>query len=221
MKREHQLNNDNVFTSLLVPNASSFYYIQKRTLDILISLVALMVLLPVFIVFAFLIFCESPSSVFYKQTRVGLKGKEFRLWKFRSMRNGDDLAATTHDLSLSDGVRFKMQDDPRVTRIGKFIRKFSIDELPQLFNVLKGDMSLVGPRPALPEECQRYSSYQRLRLNAKPGVTCIWQVSGRSSIPFNQQVEMDLEYIHRASLLLDLKLLFKTIPAVLSARGAY
>ena len=139
------------------------------------------------------------------------------------MRNGSEemKQQLKEQADVSDGVRFKMENDPRITCTGKIIRKLSIDELPQLINVIKGDMSLVGPRPAIPEEVSMYTPWQRLRLNAKPGITCIWQVSGRSNIPFLQQVEMDIDYIRRASFELDFKLLLKTIPAVLFARDAH
>ena len=170
-----------------------------------------------------LIYINSPGPVFYKQTRVGRWGKLFTMWKFRSMYLDADkrLKEIMAENEMTGGVIFKMKNDPRIIPIGRFIRKASIDELPQLWNVLKGDMSLVGPRPALPSEVNQYSLKDRQRLEVIPGITCIWQVSGRSNIPFPQQVELDTEYIQSQSLLLDLKLLLKTIPAVLLSRGAY
>lgn len=199
------------------------YSLSKRAIDISIALCALIALAPLMLITATLIIAESPGSAFFKQIRVGMGGRHFTMWKFRSMRNDSECLkeSLTDKADMSDGVRFKMKDDPRVTRIGQFIRKLSIDELPQLFNVLKGDMSLVGPRPALPDEVAEYTPWQRLRLNALPGITCIWQVSGRSDIPFLEQVTMDLEYIRKTSLIFDFKLLLMTIPAVLSARGAH
>jgi len=203
-------------------NSSNVYIVLKRLTDICIALVALIALAPLMLITALLIIAESSGSVLFQQTRVGENGREFKMWKFRSMCN--DSEGMKKDLAkqadVSDGIRFKMENDPRITRIGRIIRKLSIDELPQLINVLKGDMSLVGPRPALPDEVSAFTPWQRLRLNAKPGITCIWQVSGRSNIPFLQQVEMDLGYIRKASLALDFSLLLKTIPAVLLARGA-
>lgn len=198
------------------------YGALKRLIDVVVSLLALILLTPILVIFAAAIFFESPGSIFYHQTRVGERGKPFKLWKFRSMvKNSADIRAQlTEEKALCGGVRFKMQNDPRVTRVGKLIRKFSIDELPQLLNVLQGNMSLVGPRPALPEECEKYNAHQKLRLNAKPGITCIWQVSGRSAIPFHRQVEMDIDYIRRASLWLDFNILLKTVPAVILAKGA-
>lgn len=199
------------------------YLTLKRLTDISVASVALIALAPLMLITALLIVIESSGSAFFQQTRVGEHGREFKMWKFRSMCKGseDKKEELKKQADVSDGVRFKMENDPRITRIGSIIRKFSIDELPQLVNVLKGDMSLVGPRPALPDEVSEYTPWQRLRLNAKPGITCIWQVSGRSSIPFLQQVEMDIDYIRKASMLLDFSLLLKTIPAVLLARGAH
>lgn len=199
------------------------YSVLKRSTDIVIALVALIALAPLMVLTALLIVLESSGSPFFQQQRVGKQGQPFSMWKFRSMRRGSEQLKKqlSEQADVSDGVRFKMKDDPRITRVGRIIRKLSIDELPQLFNVLKGDMSLVGPRPALPEEVDTYTARQRLRLMAKPGITCIWQVSGRSNISFLKQVEMDIDYIRNASLFLDIQLLLRTIPAVLLARGAH
>jgi lipopolysaccharide/colanic/teichoic acid biosynthesis glycosyltransferase len=195
----------------------------KRGLDILVSMTAMVVLFPLFLLSALAIYFENPGPVFYAQTRVGQNGRHFRFYKFRSMvvdadRMKSDLADRNES---SAGVIFKMEKDPRITRVGRVIRKFSIDELPQLVNVLKGDMSLVGPRPPLPREVAQYTLEQRKRLHIRPGITCIWQVSGRSDIPFTDQVRLDLEYIQSADLVTDLVILLKTVPAVLTGKGAY
>ena len=198
-------------------------YLVKRLIDIIASIVLLLMLLPLFVMIMLLIYLSSPGPVFYKQTRVGRWGKLFTMWKFRSMYCDADarLKEIMAQNEMTGGVIFKMKNDPRIIPIGRFIRKASIDELPQLWNVLTGDMSLVGPRPALPSEVNQYSLQDRQRLEVIPGITCIWQVSGRSDIPFPQQVQLDVQYIQSQSLLLDLKLLLKTIPAVLLSRGAY
>ena len=178
---------------------------------------------PFFAALAISIKIESPGSVFFSQTRLGRAGMPFKCWKFRSMfvdaeqRKQALLAAN----EMEGGTTFKMKRDPRVTRIGRFIRKASIDELPQLWNVFIGDMSLVGPRPPVPQEVAKYSAYDRQRLLVKPGITCLWQVSGRSDIPFEEQVGLDIQYIVGRSLRLDILLLLRTIPAVIFARGAY
>lgn len=196
----------------------------KRLLDIGGSLLALVMLSPLLVMTAVLIKLEDPSGpVFYCQNRVGQWGRIFRFPKFRSMlSNADQLK----DQLLSENehgnsVTFKMKHDPRITRTGRVIRRFSIDELPQLFCVLCGDMSLVGPRPALPREVALYTFSDRRRLDTKPGLTCIWQVSGRGDIPFPEQVMLDEKYINSKSIWLDIKLLLQTIPAVLTGRGAY
>lgn len=179
--------------------------------------------MPFFVVLGILIKLESSGKVIFTQVRVGLDGRHFNFYKFRSMRNDAEAVKAglmAHNES-KDGVIFKMKSDPRITKIGKFIRKFSIDELPQLFNVFIGDMSLVGPRPPLPKEVEMYTLEDRKRLHALPGITCIWQVSGRSDIPFKQQVELDKEYILSQSLWKDFMILLKTIPAVLFGKGAY
>jgi exopolysaccharide biosynthesis WecB/TagA/CpsF family protein len=195
----------------------------KRIFDAASAAILLVILSPLFLATALAIHLESPGPVFYSQTRVGRNGRYFKLYKFRSMVVDADkmVDQLQKDNESADGVLFKMKTDPRVTRTGRFIRKFSIDELPQIFNVLIGDMSLVGPRPALPKEVEKYSLDQRKRLHVLPGITCIWQVSGRSDIPFSGQVQLDIQYIQSTSLWQDIIILAKTIPAVLSGKGAY
>ncbi len=198
-------------------------YFVKRLIDVIASLILMFLLTPLFLVIMALIYKSSPGPVFYKQTRVGRWGKLFTMWKFRSMYldAGERLKEIMAQNEMTGGVIFKMKNDPRIFPVGKFIRKASIDELPQLWNVLKGDMSLVGPRPALPSEVNQYSLDDRRRLEVIPGITCIWQVSGRSNIPFPQQVQLDVQYIQSQSIWMDIKLLLQTIPAVLLSRGAY
>jgi len=195
----------------------------KRTIDIAATLVALLLLSPLILVVSLLIKLTDGGNVFYFQTRVGKQGREFQFPKFRSMvADADKLKDQLLSQNESDGkVLFKMKHDPRVTKIGRFIRRFSIDELPQLWCVLKGDMSLVGPRPPLPREVALYTQEDRRRLEVTPGLTGIWQVSGRSDIGFEDQVKLDVLYIESHSVWLDIKLLFKTVPAVLTGRGAY
>ncbi len=198
-------------------------YLFKTVVDVTCASLGILVLSPVFLVCAAVIRLESPGPVIFKQKRIGRDGRPFNFYKFRSMyidaeqRRQELLKAN----ESKDGVIFKMQKDPRVTRFGRFIRKFSIDELPQLFNVVVGDMSLGGPRPPLPSEVAEYTLEDRKRLTVKPGITCIWQVSGRSDIPFRQQVALDKEYIMSRSLWRDLWILLKTVPAVLTGKGAY
>ena len=198
--------------------------ITKRTLDIVGSLGLIIVLSPLALIIALLIKGTDGGPVFYFQDRVGKWGKVFRFPKFRSMvMNSDALQKTLEQQNQhgGEGVTFKMKRDPRITWIGRILRKTSIDELPQLWCVLRGDMSLVGPRPALEKEVARYTLDDRRRLDATPGLTCTWQVSGRSEIPFPQQVKLDAEYIEKQSLCEDFKLLLRTIPAVISGRGAF
>lgn len=198
-------------------------YLLKRLLDIVGSALLMLVLSPVLTLIAAAIKLESEGPVFFKQTRVGRYGEYFTMWKFRSMYIDAEARkqALMNSNEMSGGVIFKMKNDPRITRIGRFIRRASIDELPQLWNVFVGDMSLVGPRPALPSEVNQYSPADRRRLEVIPGITCIWQVSGRSEIPFEQQVQLDVKYIESQSFMLDIKLLLLTIPAVLLGKGAY
>lgn len=205
----------------------------KRILDVTVSIGALLLLSPIMIMIMILILIliltsiliklDSRGNILFKQERVGLKGKPFLMWKFRSMvvDAEDKRASLESSNEMVKGVLFKIKHDPRITKVGTYIRKTSIDELPQLSNVLKGEMSIVGPRPPLPSEVKNYQRSDYRRLEALPGITCEWQVAGRSNIPFDQQVELDVHYIRNQSLWLDCVLILKTIPAVLSARGAY
>ena len=198
---------------IIVPNENKVYLFLKRLIDIVGSGLGILILIPVFLIIGILIKLEDPKgSVFFSQKRNGLNGKEFNMYKFRSMvHNAEDLLESLMSKNEMDGPVFKINDDPRITKVGKVIRRTSIDELPQLFNVLKGDMSLVGPRPPIPHEVDQYNSYQMQRLAVKPGLTCIWQVSGRNNIGFDEWVEMDIEYIKTRNLWLDIKLIFKTV----------
>lgn len=196
----------------------------KRTLDLLVVVPALLLLAPLFALVALAIWAHDRGPVLYWQKRVGRHGREFDFPKFRSMvTNADEVRRRIEAMNQhgADGVTFKMKRDPRITPVGRLIRRFSIDELPQLWCVLRGQMTLVGPRPPIPSEVARYSLRDRERLSVTPGLTCFWQVGGRSEIPFEQQVEMDLDYIRQRSVATDLKLLAKTVPAVVSGRGAY
>lgn len=197
----------------ILAKESIFYSTTKRLIDIFGSLCGIILLSPLFLIVAILIKLEDPKGkVFFAQERNGIYPKTFKMYKFRSMvHNAEDLLKDLMDRNEQTGPVFKINDDPRITKVGKFIRKTSIDELPQLFNVLKGDMSLVGPRPAIPREVEQYNSYQMQRLAVKPGLTCIWQVSGRNNIGFDEWVEMDIEYIKTRNLWLDIKLIFKTV----------
>ncbi len=196
----------------------------KRAVDIIGGLGALAALSPLIGFVALCIKIEDRGPVFYKQLRYGLGGQTFWCWKIRSMvTNADELmeklrAQNEHG---AEGVTFKMKRDPRITRVGGIIRKLSIDEMPQFWNVVLGEMSLVGPRPHVWKEVSQYNAFQLRRLSVKPGITCLWQVGGRSDIPFEGQVRLDLQYIYSQSLMQDLKILFATVPAVLLGRGAY
>lgn len=198
-------------------------HFAKRVVDIVGSACALILLSPLLLVVALLIKLEDRGPVLFRQVRVGKHGREFKMLKFRSMRV--DAEARLKELLAKNqhngGVTFKIKDDPRVTRIGKWIRKYSVDEFPQFWNVFRGDMSLVGPRPPVPREVALYTLADRRRLAVKPGITCIWQVSGRAEIDFPGQVQLDVRYIESRSLWEDIKILFKTIPAVLTGSGAY
>lgn len=193
----------------------------KAVTDFILAFLALSLFLPFFMVIAILIKWDSKGPVFFYQKRSGLNGREFFLVKFRSMvKDAEKMQEKLKDFNEMSGPVFKMTADPRVTRVGYWLRKTSLDELPQLINVLKGDLSLVGPRPPLPSEVAHYERWQRRRLSVKPGITCIWQISGRNDINFEEWIQLDLHYIDHWSLSLDWKILIRTIPAVLSGRGA-
>ncbi|WP_419874800.1 sugar transferase [Candidatus Pristimantibacillus sp. PTI5] len=203
--------------------AVTMYSIMKRTIDIVGSLSGLLLLSPLFVIIAILIKWEDPKgSVFFYQTRIGKNEKPFRMYKFRSMLTGaeDKLKELLAKNEIS-GAMFKMKDDPRITKIGKLIRKTSIDELPQLLNVLRGEMSLVGPRPPLTREVAEYTEYDKQRLTVTPGCTGLWQVSGRNNLNFKQMVELDLTYIEKRCIWFDIKILFKTVRAVVGSQDAY
>jgi lipopolysaccharide/colanic/teichoic acid biosynthesis glycosyltransferase len=208
-------------TGALSPAA---YERVKRGLDIALSLLGLIVLAPVFALIALAIKLQDGGPILYAHDRVGKGGRTFRFYKFRSMiRDADRLKDQLAQLNehAADQRTFKMKRDPRITPVGAVLRRASLDELPQLFNILKGDMTLVGPRPPLPSEVELYSDHDRRRLEVTPGLTCLWQVRGRSNLPFSEQVKLDIEYIETRCLLRDLEILVQTVPAVLIGRGAY
>ena len=193
---------------------------MKRLIDVIGSIVALVVFTPTMLVIMLLIKLEDKGPVFYGQTRIGKNGAEFKMWKFRSMReNAHELRSQMMAQNDADGPMFKIKDDPRVTKIGHFIRKKSLDEIPQFFNVLKGEMSLVGPRPSLPEEVMEFDSRERERLNVLPGLTGLWQVSGRNDLSFDDMIALDLEYVKHHSVLWDVKIIFITVAQMFFSKG--
>ena len=198
-------------------------YAVKRVTDITVSGMGLLLLSPLFLGIALAVKLTSPGPAIFSQIRVGRYGRHFKFYKFRSMRQDAELRkAELMDRNESaDGVIFKMKDDPRITRVGRFLRRTSLDELPQLWNVFIGDMSLVGPRPPVPSEVESYTLEDRKRLDVIPGITCLWQIKGRSEIPFNEQVRLDKEYILASSIWKDVVILLKTIPAIIGGKGAY
>lgn len=205
-----------------VPIAPVSYAVAKRMLDIVGSLIALLLGFPLFFVLGILIKMTSPGPILFTQTRVGLGGERFTCFKFRSMYL--DAEARLNQLRAHNEVSgpvFKIRHDPRITPLGRVLRKYSLDELPQFLNVLFGDMSLVGPRPPIPSEVEKYTLRQLGRLSVKPGLTCLWQISGRSDIDFERWVELDLQYVERMSFWEDLRILLMTVPAVITGRGAY
>jgi len=194
----------------------------KRATDIVLATIAVLMFLPILVVIALAIKLDSSGPVLYRQERVGKNGQRFWMLKFRSMRqDADQLLDALRAQNEATGPLFKMRQDPRVTRTGRVLRRLSLDELPQLLNVLRGEMSLVGPRPPLPSEVEAYEDWQHGRLRAVPGITGLWQVSGRSEVPFHDMVRLDLHYIRNWSLKLDIEILLRTLPAVLLQRGAY
>lgn len=188
------------------------YRFLKRTIDIIGSLTGLLLLSPVLIIVSILIKLESDGPIIFSQDRIGYKGKKFKMYKFRSMVvNAEELKKKLAEQNEMSGPMFKMKNDPRVTKVGKFIRKTSIDELPQLINILRGEMSLVGPRPSLPKEVKEFEPWMMERLEVKPGLTCYWQVYGRNDIDFEDWMKLDIKYVRERSFWLDIKLIFKTV----------
>lgn len=208
---------------ILKTNENRGYTLIKRAMDIIFSLLGILILLPVFILIAIFIKLEDREGpIIFSQTRVGKNESTFTMYKFRSMvSNAEDILIDILDQNETTGAMFKMKKDPRVTKIGKIIRKTSLDELPQLFNVLKGEMSLVGPRPPLLREVNLYNNYHMQRLLVKPGCTGLWQISGRSNIGFEEMVKLDLYYINNRTILFDFTILFKTITVLLGSKGAF
>uniref|UniRef100_A0A7C4Y5S0 Sugar transferase n=1 Tax=candidate division WOR-3 bacterium TaxID=2052148 RepID=A0A7C4Y5S0_UNCW3 len=193
----------------------------KYALDKILAIIFIILFSPLFVVIPVLIKLTSKGPIIFKQVRVGLNGKKFVLYKFRTMyENAEEMKKSLEKFNEME-IAFKIRNDPRVTKIGRYLRKYSFDEIPQFINVLKGDMSIVGPRPPVPEEIEKYELWHRRRLSMKPGLTCLWQISGRNEINFKQWMELDLKYIDNWSLWLDVYILLKTIPEVLRGRGAY
>lgn len=206
-----------------VKNKKRGYLFAKRAIDIIGAMVGLVFLSPLLLMVALLIKLEDPQGkVIFKQIRVGKNGRKFHIYKFRSMvANAEEMLELLLSENDTTGAMFKMKEDPRVTRMGRFIRKTSIDEVPQLVNVIKGDMSLVGPRPPLPREVEKYSEHDKKRLLVTPGCTGLWQVSGRSNVGFDEMVELDLKYIHNRNLKLDLTIMVKTVAVLFGSKDAY
>lgn len=231
MKGERNLSGTSTVNKQLVENRESFiavresknYLFIKRSIDIFGAVFGMILLFWLFIIVAILIKIEDPKGpVFFKQVRVGKNEKEFYMYKFRSMvSDAEEKLKDLLQYNEVSGAMFKMKDDPRITKIGKFIRKTSIDELPQLLNVIKGDMSLVGPRPPLPREVKEYSTYDKQRLIVTPGCTGLWQVSGRNSLGFKEMVELDLEYISNQNIVFDLRIIFKTVFMLFGSKNAF
>jgi lipopolysaccharide/colanic/teichoic acid biosynthesis glycosyltransferase len=198
------------------------YAFLKRSTDVIVALILVSFSLPIIPIVAILIKLDSPGPIFFKQRRVGKKGKYFNFYKFRSMVSGaENVIGALRPLSGVDGPVFKIKEDPRITHVGRFLRRSSLDELPQLINVLRGDMSIVGPRPNLPSEVSQYLAWQKRRLDVTPGITCFWQIAGRSHIGFQEWMRLDLEYVRKRSYVTDLKIMLKTVPAVIARKGAY
>ncbi|MCP4376385.1 MAG: sugar transferase [bacterium] len=224
--RNEQFSDDTAESTLLlpsIPREGYLYRIVKRSSDILVSLALLLLLLPLMCIVALMVKLTSRGSIFFTQVRIGHNGQPFTMYKFRSMRQGaqGDQEFLSHLNEQQEGPVFKIAEDPRLTPVGKFLRRSSLDELPQLWNVLRGEMAIVGPRPLWKPEAEKASRRARLRTRIKPGLTCLWQISGRSELGYNKWVELDLYYIQNRSLLLDFLIVLQTIPAVLSGRGAY
>lgn len=216
------LKNDIMRYKGLYAEKRMLYKAVKRLFDIAASCAAMVILSPVFLITAIAILLEDGGPVFFVQPRAGKDMNPFSMYKFRSMcKDADKKFAQMQKDNEQSGHAFKIKDDPRITKVGKFIRKYSIDELPQLINILKGDMSIVGPRPILTFQMEACNEYEKQRLLVKPGLTCYWQISGRANIAWDEWVELDLKYIEDMGMLTDVKMILKTIPVVLHGDGAY
>lgn len=201
---------------------SLLYRFLKRSFDLVASLFGLLLILPLLPFIVMLIKLETPGPIFFKQLRVGYRGRMFHCYKFRSMAvDAEALKESMQHLNEATGAAFKIKDDPRITGVGRFLRRSSLDEFPQLFSVFRGDMSVVGPRPQIPSEVEDYTPAQGCRLLVKPGLTCLWQVSGRSHLDFNEWMELDQEYVSQAGFRMDFHVLARTLPAVIERKGAY
>jgi len=198
------------------------YLVAKRAFVLVVGTAILILLLPIFPIIALMIKLDTPGPVLFKQDRVGKKGRVFKFYKFRSMvREAEEKRSQIEELNELEGPVFKIRSDPRITSVGRFLRRSSLDEIPQIINVLKGDMSLVGPRPQIPSEVAQYQPWHRRRLEVTPGITCYWQISGRSHIGFNEWMRLDMEYLRTRSFMTDLMIFLRTIPAVIARKGAY
>lgn len=221
-RRDIEMVASSAVKDIFLPSTRPVAEYVRRLLDVVIGAILLVISLPLLFVIALAVKISSRGPVIFSQKRAGLNGRTFTMYKFRTMRDGaEDAKATLVKLNEVDGPAFKIKNDPRVTLLGRFLRRSSMDELPQLINVLRGDMSLVGPRPLPVEEADNVEGIGRLRLIVKPGLTCLWQISGRNELPYEQWIRLDLYYIRHRCLLLDMMILVQTIPAVLSAHGAY
>lgn len=218
---QEQIRDAEVIVNFPIRN-SRVYYHSKRLFDLIVGIGVMIVLIPIFPIIAVMIKMDSPGPVFFKQKRVGKDGRIFDFYKFRSMHQKAEIEKERlKQLNEYDGPTFKMKADPRITNVGKFLRRSSFDEIPQIFNVIKGDMSIVGPRPQIPPEVAQYQPWHRRRLEVIPGITCYWQISGRNQIGFDEWMRLDLEYLRTRSMRTDLTILMKTIPAVIARKGAY
>ena len=198
------------------------YEFFKRLFDLVVGVLILLLLIPIIPAIAIMIKLDTPGPVFFRQDRVGRHGRVFKFYKFRSMyREAESRKVEMEALNEQKGPVFKVRSDPRITSVGRFLRQSSLDEIPQIVNVLKGDMSLVGPRPQMPSEVAHYEPWHRVRLEVKPGITCLWQISGRSQLSFDEWMELDVRYVRERGPLTDIMILLKTVPAVMARKGAY
>jgi exopolysaccharide biosynthesis polyprenyl glycosylphosphotransferase len=201
---------------------SAAYRVSKRIFDLVVASIALILLVPIVPLIVVMIRLDTPGPVFFRQERVGKNGRGFKFYKFRSMHtDAERQRQEVETMNEQDGPIFKVRSDPRITSVGKFLRRSSLDEIPQIFNVFKGEMSIVGPRPPLPSEVEQYQPWHRRRLEVTPGITCLWQISGRSHLSFNEWMRLDMEYLKQRSFKTDMLILLRTVPAVIARKGAF